>query len=438
MAMAAMGLGFIACEKVEDSDVLPQTHPQEAIFSADNLTVTDEASVNVSETPGDVKVASYSATNFPKASTPAFTMQIAKTADFDKVATVDCSVDTATHSIYALGADINAAYQKVVTRNPAAGSAFVRFSASATNGTEQVIIGGPDVYFGQGSIQVTPVNDGLVIENTYTFVCGDEQIAFMHSDIDPYDDPVFKVNFEAVAGAQWQIKSAAGKTFGPAEAGLTEGALVAGATGSLTAAGPHSIEINMRDLTYKIAIAIETLYTPGNSNGWSQGASQTLTTTDYVNYYGFAHLNGEFKFTSRPDWNGINYGSTGVAGELSTDGGAGNLSASANGLYWCHVDLVKMTYEITKIETLGCIGGFNGWGAQVNLEPSDDFLVWTGEVTFSAGDEWKFRCNDDWGINLGGSLEDLVPNGDNLKQAEGGKKEVTLDLSARPYIGFVD
>lgn len=438
MALAAMGFGFIACDKVEESDVLPQTNPQEAIFNADNLTVTDESAINVSETPAEVKVATYAVTDFPKSSIPAFVMQISKTEDFAKVASVDCIVDTVTCTIGALGSDIDAAYKSAVTRNPATAAAYVRFVAYAQNGSERVLIGGPGRYYGVATVQLTPVNEGVVIENTYEFVMGTETIPFQHSDIDPYDDPVFKVNFDAVKGAEWQIKSASGKLFGPAVAADLNGALEADAKGELAVEGPYSIEINMRDLTYKMTIAIEALYTPGNSNGWNQGASQTLTTTDYVNYNGYVHLNGEFKFTSQPDWNGVNYGSTGVEGELTNDGGAGNLNAPKNALYWVQVDLVKMTYKLTEITTLGCIGGFNGWGSQANLEPSEDFLIWTGEITFNAGDEWKFRANDNWDINLGGSLDNLVLNGDNLKQAEGGKKTVVLDLSARPYSAIVE
>ncbi|MCM1452722.1 MAG: hypothetical protein NC102_10730 [Clostridium sp.] len=440
MALAAMGIAFFACDKVDESGIPPQAYPQEAIFNADNLTVTDASAVNVSETLGEVQVGTYEVKDFPAQSTPAFKMQISKTEDFAKAATVECSVDTATCAIMALGSDVNAAYKSAVTRNPATGTAYVRFIAMAVNGTESVLIGGPSRYYGVGAMQVTPVNEEVVIENTYSFVCGGEEMAFQHSELDAYDDPVFKVTFDAVDGNSWQIKSASGKLFGPAEgeAEELEGALVADAEGKLAVSGPYSIEINMRDLTYKFAIAIDQLYTPGNSNGWNQGASQTLTTTDYVNYTGYVHLNGEFKFTSQPNWDGVNYGSTGVEGELTNDGGAGNLTVAKDALYWVQVNLVEMTYSLTEITSIGCIGGFNGWGGQANLEPSADFLIWTGEVTFNAGDEWKFRANDNWDINLGGSLDDLVTGGDNLVQAQGGKKTVILNLSARPYTAIVE
>lgn len=47
--------------------------------------------------------------------------------------------------------------------------------------------------------------------------------------------------------------------------------------------------------------------------------------------------------------------------------------------------------------------------------------------------EFKFRANNGWDINLGGSLTNLVQNGDNIKFTGEGTYVVTLDLSAVPY-----
>jgi hypothetical protein len=157
-----------------------------------------------------------------------------------------------------------------------------------------------------------------------------------------------------------------------------------------------------------------------------------LYTSNYADYQGYAHLNGDFKFTNAPDWNHVNYGSAGE-GLLTTDGSAGNISAPADGLYWCQVNTAALTYSITQVTTYGVIGGFNSWGAQENLTPSADFLTWTGTVTIGAGDEWKFRANDNWDINLGGSLDNLTPGGDNIKTTEAGTYKITLDLSTLPY-----
>jgi hypothetical protein len=55
----------------------------------------------------------------------------------------------------------------------------------------------------------------------------------------------------------------------------------------------------------------------------------------------------------------------------------------------------------------------------------------------SKGDEWKFRANNGWDINLGGNLAGLTEGGDNIKCAEDGTYTVTLDLSSYPYTATV-
>lgn len=176
------------------------------------------------------------------------------------------------------------------------------------------------------------------------------------------------------------------------------------------------------------------LYTPGSSNGWNQNDSQILTTGNYVNFQGYAHLSGEFKFTSQPNWDGINYGAGDEEGVLSTDGSAGNLTVDKDGLYWCEVNLGKLTYSTTYISTIGIIGGFNGWSGSDPLTPSSDFLTWTiKDVKLSAGEEWKFRANDGWDINLGGNVDDLTQGGSNLVIEETGTYDIVLNLASVPY-----
>ena len=103
------------------------------------------------------------------------------------------------------------------------------------------------------------------------------------------------------------------------------------------------------------------------------------------------------------------------------------------GLYWLTVDTQALTYTVTKISTLGAIGDMNGWGGQEPLTMSADYLTWTGDVTFAAGNGWKFRANDNWDINLGGEASNLTLDGANLPSPGDGTFTVTLDLSKVPY-----
>lgn len=196
--------------------------------------------------------------------------------------------------------------------------------------------------------------------------------------------------------------------------------------------GPYTLTI-MPTEPAKLEMPGPFLYTPGGSNGWNQEASQQLFTLDGgTTYQGFVVIDGEFKFTDAPNWDGTNYGAGEEEGTLSTDGGAGNITVEQSGLYWCKVNVEDLTYELTPITSCGAIGDFNGWGEQDNLTSTDN-LVWTGTVDFGDGGGFKFRFNDDWGINLGGdNYKYLLPDGSNLN-APAGACTVTLDLSRLPY-----
>lgn len=464
MALTALCLGFTACDEVEESLSQPQTNPQETIFNAQNLTVTPNSeSLNldaIAQAGEMARVGSFTVTDLPEACSMKMVMQLSKDAGFTDATSLDATVDE-DGAIMIAPADLNRAYYISVTHNPIPGKAFVRFAASAVNGTEVIRIGGPDVYFGTGEISLVPLTPDILIEEGY-YLAGTisdgtitKAVPFTHSANNVYDDPTFAIVFnisaeEAENGFEWYIvpestvKAGAitGETgvYGPEMADDSEpsGTLVAGTAdayhmGVIYEQGPHMMKIDMHALTYEISLAIDQLYTPGNSNGWSQPASQILTTTDHINYTGFAHLNGEFKFTSQPNWDGVNYGTTGEPNELTTDGGAKNLTVDADALYWCVVDLPALHYTLTQIESVGCIGGFNGWGKQEALKPSADFLTWTGSVDMNQGDEWKFRFNDNWDINLGGTPDELVVNGGNLTCPATGTYVVTLDLNSVPY-----
>lgn len=155
----------------------------------------------------------------------------------------------------------------------------------------------------------------------------------------------------------------------------------------------------------------EYLWTPGNGNGWNQGNSDLLWSPNADGIYtGFVYVDGGFKFTNAPDWDHTNYG-----GSLEAiDAGGGDLSLE-KGVYYFTVDLVHGTASATKIEYVSLIGDFNGWGSDTDMtwNEGDHCYEVSGAGVTAAG--WKFRFNHDWGLNLGGAtLDNLVPNGDNI------------------------
>lgn len=178
------------------------------------------------------------------------------------------------------------------------------------------------------------------------------------------------------------------------------------------------------------------IYTPGNSNNWGFGPdNMTLTTVDNNKYWGYAYLDGDFKFTGQPDWNPLDWGAGDTEGVLAPKGG--NLTpADGAGLYWLTLELSTLKYTMTKVSNIGIIGSFteSNWGSQINMTPSADFRTWTITTSLSGdGIEFKFRSDDNWDINLGGATDNLEWNGANISVAEAGTYTITLNLASMPY-----
>ena len=446
MLLATLALGFTACEDYEPAQ--PQSNPQESIMSAEGITVAPVDSVNPSF---DLKALEDSGSkaavlnvlevkDMPAVGELTFVMELAKSDDFAGAQQVATSV--ADGQVLVSPADWQAAHLKVFGKNPKIQEAYVRFAAYVVNGTSSVRIGNPGLYFGAQKVTITPFPAAHEIEEAYSLVInGCDTIQFFHSDVDQYDDPIFTVKVKIESEIEWAIKGTNTSYMGVAsETDQTVGSLVASEGWCKTPGnGPYELLVNMETLTYSFAPAFENLWTPGDANGWNHGGSQMLFTSDYTTYVGFANLSANgFKFTSAADWSHINYGNAGEEGMLTTDGSAGNLTVPESGLYWCNVNIDALTWTATKIETIGVIGSFNGWAESLALT-SEDGLFWTGTITLNEGDEYKFRCNNDWAINLGGVDEyTLVPNGANLKAPAAGTYTITLDLSVVPYACYLE
>lgn len=86
------------------------------------------------------------------------------------------------------------------------------------------------------------------------------------------------------------------------------------------------------------------------------------------------------------------------------------------------------------IAELGVVGsGYNNWGAYADgyFYTTDTPDVFVSYVTLVDG-EIKFRLNNDWGTNYGGSGGSLVQDGDNIPVTAGDYK-ITVDLANLTY-----
>lgn len=465
--LAALALGFTACDDIEDSNSLPQSNPQLDIVKADNVSVAASAAASgtldleaLNNSGSTVNIATVTeASDWPEGFTASVPyMQVSADQTFETYETIEATMGAEGEVLVAPDA-WEEAHVTMFGKNPKTTTVYTRFPVIASNGDQKVRMGGEDYYYGNFGVNVKPFDlfNGQVIEDAYYIINNvdnwdiSKAIKFSRSEKDPYDDPMFQTIITVNgAGYQWAIIPATtfdsgtlGAAYGVKTAEDLNGTLVATPAGQtinygvIDQAGPHMVTINMETLAYEIKSAYPQLYTPGNSNGWSQEASQILTTKDYITYTGYAHLNGGFKFSTQPNWDGVNFGA-GDPGMLSTDGGATDLNAPTDGLYWCTANVVALTYNLTEVATIGLIGDATpgGWDASTPLQPSADFLTWTATVELKDGG-FKFRANDGWEVNLGGSLTDLKQDGDNLTSPGAGKYVVTLNLNAVPYTATI-
>lgn len=475
LSALAICLGLTSCD---DNDIIgiPE-NAQQPVFEAKNLTMAPTAEVTgktvdltvYNDANKVIPVVDVTATDFPTDYNLDFVMQISKDPSFGRFAEVETEMQG--NVLTVAPDDLQSAYYSAISKGPKAKDIYVRYAAFAVdpkNDNNQIRIGNPDFYFAPGkdgyqTINILPFPSTLVIEDAYYLLgtINDWSVAnaikFSHSDENVYDDPVFSLKVDitpdqAASGWWWKIVpqstyetgnwvDADNASFGVAVNGdeAAEGALVGRTAtedcgaGCYKVAGPMLFKINMEEGSYEISLAIEKLYTPGGANSWSQVDSDCLFTTDYVNYAGYAHVS-EFKFTSAPNWDGINYGFA-DEGKLSTDGGAGNITAPAPGFCFVQANIASLTYSISApVTTYGLIGGATpgGWDASTALTPSANEMVWEGDVAMKGG-EYKFRANDAWDINLGGSLDNLTQDGSNLMFSEAdGTYHVVLDLSTYP------
>ena len=314
------------------------------------------------------------------------------------------------------------------------------------------------------SYTIEPIN----IADAYYLVGGPEDWAgsaasksqkFSHSSASVADDPIFTYVLEGTGGDIWfaigddeacdaitndgDWSKLFGTTSGNGENGLS-GSLSRRTSlsddGSFKVDGTAKfirIQINMSEMTYTITPLnfAEYIYEAGVNNNWGADAQPLYCPDGNGTYTGFFYAQdadwsdgkGAFKFTGAfNSWDEGNYGTgtindDGLSGTLIDDGGSGNVLAEP-GFYKADVNLADMTYQLTPITGIGLIGPAQagGWDTDTDLTYNPETRAFEGTIELAA-DQYKFRANDAWDINWGGTLENLTQDGSNLAIEKAGK-----------------
>lgn len=157
------------------------------------------------------------------------------------------------------------------------------------------------------------------------------------------------------------------------------------------------------------------LYMSGDANGWSF-SNPLYSAAGDGKYTGFMYLNQNgFKFATQQDWNGTDYG-TGLV-----EKGSNIVMTEPAGFYKVDVDLTSQALTYTAINRVGVIGSATagGWDSDQAMTYNAAEKCWEIKgITLTEG-EMKFRANNAWELDWGGSLADITYKGDNIKVAAG-------------------
>lgn len=196
---------------------------------------------------------------------------------------------------------------------------------------------------------------------------------------------------------------------------------------------------NVLTITGTPYLASAWLYMTGDYNNWDFATADSLISlTGNGVYVGVINIPADkfgFKVTTQKSWNsGVAYGDGG-GDAISTAGTAGNLSTGTPGLKRITIDLNANTYKVEKADSWGVIGDATpgGWDADTDLKFINDGTgLWKLTAAFKVG-KFKFRLNDAWTVNLGGSDGKLTDGGGDIDLAEAGNYTITLDPEAKTY-----
>ena len=143
------------------------------------------------------------------------------------------------------------------------------------------------------------------------------------------------------------------------------------------------------------------------------------------NYSGFVKLDKTKPFTLKdPDAN-IEYGASGAALAVNGTG----ITPADNGWFMLSANTADLTYSMSAY-MIGLVGSAtpNGWNSpDQKMDYDAQSGTWHITIDLIVG-EVKFRKNDGWAWNLGGTNDNLTQGGANIAIAEAGNYTITLTI----------
>lgn len=470
MLLGALVLGLSSCAD-EKTSAEPQSNSQGVLMNADDLVVADELATSynlpslVAAGTENIQIGSITeCKNLPEGYELVFHCEMGRDAEFSRMAEMSVTISEDSTLLVSVD-DVEDTYVSVMGKSAKPKQVFIRTWVSAVSGTNEAIF---SKYYIEGQPTITPIDLGIELENAYYILVDQRKshcIEMSHSAASVDDDPTFSYlhDFtisETSSGWSWRIIPAS--TYDAAETMITsfpavndavfgtpegEESLLSGmligqevsdagvvtllpATGSMTTPGVFNFVVNMESQTYEFVPYYTLMYLPGSTS--ITDATWRVYSTDDNYYQGLVRLGSKFSFADSYDYDTATlYGPGAAEGSIAPSSETFTTTA---GFYYATVNVASLTYTLTQISDIAIVGDLNAWGddGKVSLTRSSDYKTWTATVTFDAAGSFKFRCNDKWDVNLGGTVDNLNFNGDNIA-VEAGTYDVTLNLGTLPY-----
>jgi starch-binding outer membrane protein SusE/F len=189
--------------------------------------------------------------------------------------------------------------------------------------------------------------------------------------------------------------------------------------------GYYLIKASLADMSYSLTPTAWGVIGSATPMEWNDETPLTFDPASGT-WRGVMHLTAaEIKFRANHDW-GLNYGSDAADGTL-TAGGA-NIPIAVEADYAIVLDLSTPNGYMYAVNRWGIIGDATpgGWDSDQDMIWDEVNQVFTVTLDLTTG-TFKFRANDDWGLNYGGNVNSLSEGGDNIPIDEGGNYTITFD-----------
>lgn len=197
---------------------------------------------------------------------------------------------------------------------------------------------------------------------------------------------------------------------------------------TIASSGYYYVKASQADMTYSVTQTTWGIIGSFAASNWASQIDLNFDATSGI-FFGGIHMEAStaFKFRGTSDWS-VNYGCTAADGKTLNAGGS-DIAVATEGDYAITLDLSHPNEYTYSANRWGIIGDATagGWDTSTPMTWDATNKVFTVTTTLIGGKAFKFRANDAWDLNYGGSLSALTEGGADITATADGSYVITLN-----------